>query len=122
MALRIARSQQQEDAQRCVEANDHRQVMGMTMSPSPAGRPNDAQWINTKDKNQAAGNQGRAKQPVSIHVAILPLRFLSPFLFFVEATPSEVRRSPLAWRGLRATGQSAAIPDRADWGSGPARA
>jgi hypothetical protein len=39
VSLRVARRQQQEYAERCVDANDHHQVMRMAVSLGPAQGP-----------------------------------------------------------------------------------
>src|SRR5262249_57172903 len=55
MLIRISRCEQQKDSERRVDANDHQQVVRVTMSPCPAGWPDKAEWIDSKNEDQPHG-------------------------------------------------------------------
>ena len=53
MSKRVSGSREQEDSERSVDADDHRQVMRSSRVPCPAGGPEDGQRGNGKDKYNA---------------------------------------------------------------------
>src|SRR6202521_1326579 len=59
--LGVSRGQEQKHAQRRVDGDDHHQIVRVSMSPAPAGRPDDAQRINTEYESQAEDDQRDTK-------------------------------------------------------------
>ena len=49
----ITRGHQKEHAERRVNAHDHHQVVGVALTPRPAGGPNDAQRIEAEYESEA---------------------------------------------------------------------
>ena len=54
----IARGDHQKYSERCVNSDNHQEIVGMTGVPPPAGWPENRQWIDSRDENEADGHQG----------------------------------------------------------------
>lgn len=52
---------EQKYAQRGVDAYDHRQIVGVSLTPSPTGRPDDGQWVNTEYESQTRHDKRDSK-------------------------------------------------------------
>jgi hypothetical protein len=64
--VRITRSHQKEHTERRIDANDHHQVVGVALPPTPAGGPDDAQRIDAEYEDEADDDKRDAKTKYTI--------------------------------------------------------
>src|SRR2546429_9164332 len=57
----IASGDNQKYSERCVNSDNHEEIVGRTDVPPPAGWPENRQWIDSCDENEADGHQGYAQ-------------------------------------------------------------
>src|ERR1700682_6412158 len=64
--LGISRCDEQKHAQCRIDDDDHHQIVRVSMSPAPAGGPDDAQRINNEYESQAEDDQRDTKIKLTI--------------------------------------------------------
>src|ERR1035437_10927714 len=57
VSIGISRCNQQKHTERGIDTDDHHPIVRVSLSPNPAGGPDNAQRINTEYENQAEDDQ-----------------------------------------------------------------